>query len=177
MGKKGKETLADKPGIKKTAHLPTHAWVRAPTLDAVISCYKLTNKMFGLPWKGTWIFQDACGTKNSFFVFWKQRLDDGNGEISMNRIKVTFLFLIRLKGRNSRAKFWSCSSKAPESWIGGSKMWRAFKTIFDPRRGYLYKVVKAPLPFSPRGRTTRVVLVTRISQNYQTPQKIYVTTS
>ena len=44
-------------------------------------------------------------------------------------------------------------------------MWRAFKSIFDPLRGYLYKVVKAPLPFSPRRRTTRVVLVTRINKH------------
>ena len=112
-----------------------------------------------------WIFQDACGTKNSFFVFRKQRMDSGNGEISMNRIKGTFLFLIRLKGWNPRVKFWSFSSKLPESWIGGSKMWRAFKSIFDLRRGYLYKVVKAPLPFSPRRRTTRLVLVNRINKH------------
>ena len=32
-------------------------------------------------------------------------MDSGNGEISMNRIKGTFLFLIGLKGWNPRVKF------------------------------------------------------------------------
>ena len=76
-----------------------------------------------------------------FFVFRKQRLDGGNGEISVNpkdqcrvcncSFEVKFIFLILLKGRTARVKFWSFSSKPPESWIQGGKMWQA---------GYLHKV-------------------------------------
>ena len=39
VGKKGRKRLQTNPGILKTAHLACHAWVRAPTFDAVISCH------------------------------------------------------------------------------------------------------------------------------------------
>ena len=38
-GEKGRKRLQTNPGILKTAHLACHAWVRAPTFDAVISCH------------------------------------------------------------------------------------------------------------------------------------------
>ena len=48
-------------------------------------------------------------------------VDGANGEISMNpndqcRL-CSFVLLIRLKGTTTRVKFWSFSSKLPESWI------------------------------------------------------------
>ena len=45
--------LQTNPRILKTALLTWHGWLHAPTFDAVISCHKLTNKMFGLPWSGS----------------------------------------------------------------------------------------------------------------------------
>ena len=39
----------------------------APSFDAVISCHKLTNKMFGLPWNGSELSRmHVCGTKTNF---------------------------------------------------------------------------------------------------------------
>ena len=50
VGKKGRKSLQTNPGILKP---PTfHAWVRTLAFDAVISCHKLTNKIFGLLWRG-----------------------------------------------------------------------------------------------------------------------------
>ena len=39
VGKKGRRRLQTNPGILKTTHLAWHAWVHAPTFDAVISCH------------------------------------------------------------------------------------------------------------------------------------------
>ena len=38
-GKKGRKRLQTNPGILKATHLACHAWVRAPTFDAVINCH------------------------------------------------------------------------------------------------------------------------------------------
>ena len=49
-GKMVRKHLQTNPGILKTALLACYAQVRTLPFDAVISCHKLTTKMFGLPW-------------------------------------------------------------------------------------------------------------------------------
>ena len=44
VGKKGRKRLQRNPGSLKTAHLACHAWVRAPTFDAVIRFHNLPIK-------------------------------------------------------------------------------------------------------------------------------------
>ena len=90
--------------------------------------------------------------KQNFFVkiFRNQCGDGGNAEMPMDSndqyrlcncsFKVKIIFLIRLKRRNVRAKFWSFSSNLHEVGLR-YYMWQVFKSrIFDPRRGYKYKV-------------------------------------
>ena len=109
-GEERKETLADKPGILKTAHLVCHVWVRAPTFDAVISCHNWPIKC--LPFRRAEMnFRGrVCETKIIFFCT-LERVEGVDGEISINpndqcRL-CTFVFLIRLKRRTARVKFWS----------------------------------------------------------------------
>ena len=52
-GRKEGNACRTNPGSLKTAHLACHAWVRSPRLDAVVSCHKLTYKMFDLPLSGS----------------------------------------------------------------------------------------------------------------------------
>ena len=123
-----------------------------------------------------WIFQDACGTKNSFFVFRKQRMDSGNGEISMNRIKGTFLFLIRLKGWNPRVKFWSFEVLAQNFQKVG------LEVVKCDEHSNLFSICDAvictrssKLPY--RSRHGAELLDLSLWTELTTPQKIYVTTS
>ena len=44
VGKKGRKRLQTNPSILKTVHLDCHAWVYAPTFDAVISCHNWPKK-------------------------------------------------------------------------------------------------------------------------------------
>ena len=70
-------------------------------------------------------------------------VDSANGEISMNpndqcRL-CSFVLLIRLKGTTTRVKFWSFSSKLPESWIWRVKCDKHSSEVFSIRDAYLYK--------------------------------------
>ena len=81
------------------------------------------NKMLN---GGAELSRTRLETKENFFVkiFRKQRWDSGNAEMPMDSndqyrlcnctFKVKIIFLIRLKRRNVRAKFWSFSSNLQE---------------------------------------------------------------
>ena len=75
VGKKGRKRLQTNPRILKTAHLACHAWVRAPTCDAVNSCHNRPIKYNWPQWSGK---EDACAKPKEFFM---ERV---NGELSMN---------------------------------------------------------------------------------------------
>ena len=119
-GEERKETLADKARILKTAHLASHAWVRALTFDGVISCQNWPIKC--LAFRGVEMnFRGHVCENRIFFFCILVCLDGVNVEISMNpkdqcRL-CTFVLSICLKGRTARVKFLSFRSKPPERWI------------------------------------------------------------
>ena len=156
MGKKGRKHLQTNLRIFKTAHLACHAWVHAPTFDAVISCHKLTNKNNVWPSiEQKWTLEDMCGTNTKFLnlskFFSKQCTDGRNGQIIVNlndqcrfchcSFKVKFVNLRQRSYISTQNLFnwskslqgWNFSSKPPESWIWGGKMWHeVFKSrIFN----------------------------------------------
>ena len=122
-GKEGKR-LQTNPWILKTAHLACHAWVRALTFDAVISClihWPIKCLAFlgvEMNFRGR-----VCETKIINVIFCILDCVDGaNGEISMNpndqcRL-CSFVLLIRLKGTATRVKFWSFCSKRKVGFEG-----------------------------------------------------------
>ena len=69
-GEERKETLADKARILKTTHLASHAWVRAPTFDAVISCQNWPIKCLAFHGVETNFRGRVCENKIYFFAFW-----------------------------------------------------------------------------------------------------------
>ena len=86
----------------------------------------------------------VCETKIINVIFCILDCVDGaNGEISINpndqcRL-CSFVLLIRLKGTTTRVKFWSFSSKLPESWIWRVKCDKHSSEVFSIRDAYLYK--------------------------------------
>ena len=78
MGKKGRKRLQTNPGTLKTAHLaclwrPCHAWVRAPTFDAVISCHNWPIKCLAFSGAEVNFRGRACvNPRYIFFVFIKR---------------------------------------------------------------------------------------------------------
>ena len=69
-GRKSK-LLQTNPGILKTAHLACHAWVCAPTFDAVISCHNWPTKCLAFRGAEMNFRGRVCETKIIFFsVFW-----------------------------------------------------------------------------------------------------------
>ena len=102
----------------------------------------------------------VCETKIIVIFCILDCVDGANGEISMNpndqcRL-YSFVLLIRLKGTTTRVKFWSFSSKLPESWIWSGKMWQAFKSsILNLHRIFIQVQSSARqnvLQFSPQHR-------------------------
>ena len=69
VGKKGRKRLQTNPGILKTAHLACHAWVRAPTFDAVISCHNWPIKCLAFSGAEMNFRGRVCEPKIYFFVF------------------------------------------------------------------------------------------------------------
>ena len=133
-----KETLADKPQDLKTTHLACHAWI-CTTFDAVISCQNWPIKYL-VEQKQT--LEDACVKTEIIFFRILKCMDGVNVEISMNLNNqcrlCTFVFLIRVKGRTARMKFWSLRTKPPERWILSSKMWQTLTSnIFDLRHVFV----------------------------------------
>ena len=145
MGRKGRKRLQTNPWILKTAHLACHAWVRTLTFDAVISClihWPIKCLAFlgaEMNFRGR-----VCETKIINVIFCiLDCMDGANGEISMNSNDqcrlCSFVLLIRLKGTTTRVKFWSFSSKLPESWIWRVKCDKHSSEVFSIRDAYLYK--------------------------------------
>ena len=64
VGKKGKEPLAEKQQDFENRPLGLSCLSAHTDTDAVISCHKLTNKTFGLPWSGS----ELSGT-NKFSLY------------------------------------------------------------------------------------------------------------
>ena len=138
-GEERKETLADKPLDFENRPLG---------LSCLSSCtdIKFWNQILML--------------SSAVIIHWPIKCLALDGEISMNpndqcRL-CSFVLLIRLKGTTTRVKFWSFSSKLPESWILKGKMWQAFKwSIFDLRRIFIQVQSSARqnvLQFSPQHR-------------------------
>ena len=67
-GEERKETLADKAQILETAHLACHAWVRAPTFDAVISSQNWPIKC--LAFRGVEMNFRGSMCENKFFFLY-----------------------------------------------------------------------------------------------------------
>ena len=129
MGRKGRKRLQTNPWILKTAHLACHAWVRALTLNSEIKFWCCHHAVI-IHWPIKCLaFRGAemnfrgrvCETKIIVIFCILDCVDGANGEISMNPSDqcrlYSFVLLIRLKGTTTRVKFWSFSSKLPESWI------------------------------------------------------------
>ena len=77
--------LADKPrGFENhPLALAWHAWVRAPTFDAVINCHNWPIKCLAFSGAGMNFRGPVCETKIFFFCI-LERVDGVHGEISMN---------------------------------------------------------------------------------------------
>ena len=67
--RKLRKRLQTNPGILKTAHLACHAWVRAPTFDAVISCHNWPIKCLAFSGAEMNFRGRVCEPKICFFVF------------------------------------------------------------------------------------------------------------
>ena len=143
MGKEKKETLRQIPGFLKTTHLACHAWVRALTFDAVISCQNWPIKCLAFRGAEMDFRGRLCETKIIYFFCILKRVDGVNGKISMNPNDqcglCTFIYLIRLKGRTTRVKFWSFSSKPPYGFEV-VKCDKHSSQVSSIRDAYLYKV-------------------------------------
>ena len=84
-GEERKETLADKPRDFENhpLALACHAWVRAPTFDAVINCHNWPIKCLAFSGAEINFRGPVCETKIIFFCI-LERVDGVHGEISMN---------------------------------------------------------------------------------------------
>ena len=99
MGKKGRKRLQTNPGILKTAHLACHAWVRAQTFDAVISCHNWPIKCLAFSGAEMNFRGRVCEPKIYFFVFcntWTAFMLKYQWIRTINTGFRTFAFLIRL---------------------------------------------------------------------------------
>ena len=121
-GEERKETLADKPLDFENRPLG---------LSCLSSCtdIKFWNQILML--------------SSAVIIHWPIKCLALDGEISMNpndqgRL-CSFVLLIRLKGTTTRVKFWSFSSKLPESWIWRVKCDKHSSEVFSIRDAYLYK--------------------------------------
>ena len=72
-GEERKETLADKARILKTAHLASHAWVRALTFDGVISCQNWPIKCLAFRGVEMNVRGRVCEAKIIYFLYFGTR--------------------------------------------------------------------------------------------------------
>ena len=140
--KERKEMLRQTPGFLKTAYLACHAWVRASTFDAVIGRHNWPIKC--LAFRGAEMnFRGSVWNQNNlFFVFWnawKALMVKSHRKAKDQCGLCTFVYLIRLKGRTTRVKFWSFSSKLPYGFEV-VKCDKHSSQVFSIRDAYLYKV-------------------------------------
>ena len=123
-GKKRKERLADNPGNLKATQMACQAWGYA--FDAIISCHKLTNKMFDLPWSGsellrTSLFQNILEAEHRRQQW--RNLDESKQSMQVLQLQLqSWIYLFHLP------KTKDCKGEVLKF------------LIFDPHHAYLYKV-------------------------------------